>query len=87
MSDIPEYIKQKNRDLRERTEREHRQSVKKYTPPKLTEVITQKEVLSQWPISKATLYRARKEGLPFVVMGAHVCYRPQDLNAYFGERK
>jgi hypothetical protein len=50
---------------------------------KLTEVIREKDVLEQWPMSKATLIRARKKGLPFVRLGAFVCYRPEDLEAHF----
>lgn len=50
---------------------------------KLPEYIKEKEVLEQWPMSKATLIRARKRGLPFVRLGAFVCYRPEDLEAYF----
>lgn len=50
---------------------------------KLTEYIREKDVLEQWPMSKATLIRARKKGLPFVRLGAFVCYRPEDLEAHF----
>lgn len=50
---------------------------------KLTEVIREKDVLEEWPMSKATLIRARKKGLPFVRLGAFVCYRPEDLEAHF----
>ncbi|MBK9173223.1 MAG: hypothetical protein IPM28_09495 [Chloracidobacterium sp.] len=50
---------------------------------KLTEFIREKDVLEQWPMSKATLIRARKKGLPFVRLGAYVCYRPEDLEAHF----
>lgn len=50
---------------------------------KLTEYIREKDVLEQWPMSKATLIRARKKGLPFVRLGAFVCYRPADLEAHF----
>ncbi|PYS99102.1 MAG: hypothetical protein DMF63_13615 [Acidobacteria bacterium] len=50
---------------------------------KLTEVIREKDVLEQWPMSKATLIRARKNGLPFVRLGAFICYRPSDLEAHF----
>lgn len=50
---------------------------------KLTEYIREKDVLQQWPLSKATLIRARKKGLPFVRLGAFVCYRPSDLEAHF----
>lgn len=49
----------------------------------LTEYIREKDVLAQWPMSKATLIRARKQGLPFVRLGAFVCYRPEDLEAHF----
>lgn len=52
-------------------------------PYKLTEYIREKDVLEQWPMSKATLIRARKKGLPFVRLGAFVCYRPEDLEAHF----
>lgn len=50
---------------------------------RLTEFIREKDVLKQWPMSKATLIRARKKGLPFVRLGAFVCYRPEDLEAHF----
>ncbi len=50
---------------------------------KLTEFIREKDVLEQWPMSKATLILARKRGLPFVRLGAFVCYRPEDLEAHF----
>lgn len=50
---------------------------------KLTEFIREKDVLEQWPMSKATLIRARKRGLPFVRLGAYVCYRPEDLETFF----
>lgn len=50
---------------------------------KLKEFIREIDVLKQWPFSKATLIRARKNGLPFVRLGAFVCYRPQDLEEYF----
>lgn len=50
---------------------------------KLTEYIREKDVLEQWPMSKATLIRARKKGLPFVRLGAFVCYKPEDLEAHF----
>lgn len=50
---------------------------------KLTEYIREKDVLEQWPLSKATLIRARKKGLPFVRLGAFVCYKPEDLEDYF----
>ncbi|QQS33998.1 MAG: hypothetical protein IPM50_05325 [Acidobacteriota bacterium] len=50
---------------------------------KLKEYIREKDVIEQWPMSKATLIRARKKGLPFVRLGAFVCYRPEDLEAYF----
>lgn len=50
---------------------------------KLTEFIREIDVLQQWPMSKATLIRARKAGLPFVRLGAYVCYRPEDLEAHF----
>lgn len=50
---------------------------------KLTEYIREMDVLEQWPLSKATLIRARKSGLPFVRLGAFVCYRPEDLEAHF----
>jgi hypothetical protein len=50
---------------------------------KLTEYIREKDVLEQWPMSKATLIRARKKGLPFVRLGAFVCYRAEDLEAHF----
>jgi hypothetical protein len=50
---------------------------------KLTEYIREKDVLEQWPMSKATLIRARQKGLPFVRLGAFVCYKPADLEAHF----
>jgi len=50
---------------------------------KLPMYIREKDVLEQWPMSKATLIRARKNGLPFVRLGAYVCYRPEDLEAHF----
>jgi len=50
---------------------------------KLTEYIREKDVLEQWPMSKATLIRARKKGLPFVRLGAFVCYRPEELERFF----
>jgi len=50
---------------------------------KLTEYIREIDVLEQWPMSKATLIRARKKGLPFVRLGAYVCYRSEDLEAHF----
>lgn len=50
---------------------------------KLSEYIREQDVLKQWPLSKSTLIRARKKGLPFVRLGAYVCYRPQDLEAHF----
>lgn len=50
---------------------------------KLTEYIREKDVLEQWPMSKATLIRARKKGLPFVRLGCFVCYKPEDLEAHF----
>ncbi len=52
---------------------------------KLTEFIREKDVLEQWPMSKATLIRARKKGLPFVRLGAFVCYKISDLEAHFCE--
>ena len=54
---------------------------------KLTEYIKEIDVLKQWPMSKATLIRARKKGLPFAVLGAYVCYRSEDLEAYFQPRQ
>lgn len=50
---------------------------------KLPEFIREKDVLEQWPMSKSTLIRARKKGLQFVRLGAFVCYKPEDLEAYF----
>jgi len=50
---------------------------------KLPEFIREKDVLEQWPMSKATLIRARKKGLPFVRLGAFVCYKPEDLETHF----
>jgi len=49
----------------------------------LTKYIREKDVLAEWPMSKATLIRARKKGLPFVRLGAFVCYKPEDLEAHF----
>ncbi|MBX3291049.1 MAG: hypothetical protein KF855_17195 [Acidobacteria bacterium] len=34
-------------------------------------------------MSRYTLLRARRNGLPFVRLGAFVCYRPEDLEAWF----
>lgn len=51
----------------------------------LTEYIREKDVLEQWPMSKATLIRARKKGLPFVRLGCFVCYKPEDLEEYFSK--
>ncbi|MEO7675076.1 MAG: hypothetical protein ABIU09_13470 [Pyrinomonadaceae bacterium] len=50
---------------------------------KLTEYIREKDVLEIWPMSKATLIRARKNGLQFVRLGAYVCYKPADLEEHF----
>lgn len=50
---------------------------------KLTKYIREMDVLEEWPMSKATLIRARNNGLPFVRLGAFVCYKPEDLEAYF----
>lgn len=50
---------------------------------KLTEYIREMDVLEQWPMSKATLIRARKNGLPFVRLGCFVCYKPEDLESHF----
>lgn len=50
---------------------------------KLQEYVKEIDVLKQWPMSKATLIRARKRGLPFVRLGAYVCYRPEDLDEWF----
>ncbi len=52
---------------------------------KLTEYIREKDVLEQWPMSKATMIRARKNGLPFVRLGCFVCYKPEDLEEYFSK--
>lgn len=49
----------------------------------LRRFIKEIDVLKEWPMSKATLIRARKRGLPFVRLGAYVCYRPEDLEDYF----
>ena len=49
----------------------------------LTDFIREKDVLEIWPMSKATLIRARKKGLPFFRLGAFVCYRPEDLTEWF----
>lgn len=54
---------------------------------KLTEYIREKDVLEQWPMSKATMIRARKNGLPFVRLGCFVCYKPEDLEEYFSKPK
>ena len=53
---------------------------------KLTVYIREIDVLAQWPMSKATMIRARKKGLPFVKLGAFICYRPEDLEAHFRPR-
>lgn len=50
---------------------------------KLTKYIREIDVLEEWPMSKATLIRARKKGLPFIRLGAFVCYKIQDLESYF----
>jgi hypothetical protein len=50
---------------------------------KLTKFVKEMDVLAEWPMSKATLIRARKNGLPFARLGAYVCYRPEDLEAWF----
>ena len=50
---------------------------------KLTEYMREKDVLKVWPFSKSTLIRARHNGLEFVRLGAFVCYKPEDLEAYF----
>lgn len=52
---------------------------------KLTEYIREKDVLEQWPMSKATMIRARKDGLKFVRLGCFVCYKPEDLEEYFSK--
>lgn len=49
----------------------------------LTKFIREMDVLKQWPLSRSTLIRARKNGLPFNRIGAFVCYLPADLEAYF----
>ncbi len=51
---------------------------------KLTEYIREKDVLDQWPMSKATMIRERKKGLPFVRLGAYVCYDVKILEDWFG---
>ncbi len=51
----------------------------------LTKFIKEMDVLKEWPMSKATLIRARKKGLPFVRLGAYVCYKPEDLEAHFSK--
>lgn len=50
---------------------------------KLPEFIKEIDVLQEWPMSKATLIRARKRGLPFVRLGAFICYKPSDLEDFF----
>lgn len=54
-----------------------------YKSPELTKYIREKDAIRQWGISKATFIRARKKGLKFVRLGAYVCYRPEDLEAFF----
>jgi hypothetical protein len=51
----------------------------------LTNYVKEKDVLTVWPMSKSTLIRARKNGLPFIRLGAYVCYKPEDLEEYFGK--
>lgn len=54
-----------------------------YEAPRLPEYIREMDAIRQWGISKATFIRARKKGLPFVRLGAFVCYKPEDLETYF----
>lgn len=54
-----------------------------YAPPTLPRFIRERDVIAQWGVSKATLIRARKKGLPFVRLGAYICYKPSDLEAHF----
>ncbi len=54
-----------------------------YVAPTLPQYIREMDVIKQWGISKATLIRRRKEGLPFVRIGAYICYKPDDLVAEF----
>ena len=56
---------------------------KNYEAPTLTKYIREMDAITQWGISKATFIRARKKGLPFVRLGAYVCYKPEDLEAHF----
>lgn len=55
----------------------------RYEAPQLTKYIRERDAISQWGISKATFIRARKNGLPFVRLGAFICYLPEDLEAHF----
>lgn len=54
-----------------------------YEAPLLPKYIREMDAIKQWGISKASFIRARKKGLPFVRLGAYVCYRPEDLESYF----
>ncbi len=54
-----------------------------YEAPTLTKYIREMDAIRQWGISKATFIRARKNGLPFVRLGAFVCYLPSDLEKFF----
>jgi len=50
---------------------------------KLREYIREMDVVKEWPLSRTTLFRARQKGLPFVRIGGCVCYKPEDLEAFF----
>ncbi len=52
---------------------------------KLTEYVKEMDVLKEWPMSKATLIRERKKGLPFVRLGAFVCYEKKLLEDWFSK--
>ncbi len=54
-----------------------------YEAPTLPKYIREMDAIKQWGISKATFIRARKKGLPFVRLGAFVCYLPSDLEKFF----
>lgn len=49
----------------------------------LTKFVKEMDVVRQWPLSKATLIRARRRGLKFYRIGAYVCYKAEDLEEFF----